>query len=73
MAKQQTFSERLRAAITAADKSMGEIARQSGVDIATISRFMHNKGGLSIDGLDRITECLGLTLAPANKAKSKKG
>jgi transcriptional regulator with XRE-family HTH domain len=73
MAKQWTFSEQLRAAITAADKSMGQIARESGVDIATISRFMHGKGGLSVDGLGRIVESLGLTLTAATKDKSKKG
>ena len=72
MTKQRTFSDQLRAAIAAADKSMGQIARESGVDISTISRFLHKKGGLSVDGLDRITECLGLTLAPATKDKIKK-
>jgi DNA-binding phage protein len=65
MAKKRTLTDQLRAAITTADKTMGQIARESGIDIATISRFVHYKGGLSVDGLDRITEALGLNLTTA--------
>lgn len=74
--KQQRLTDQLRAAITSSDKSMGQIARESGIDIATISRFVHGKGGLSMDGLDRIAESLGLVLALARKsgdAKKSKG
>lgn len=72
MKKQQTISGELRAAISAADKSMGQIARETGIDLATISRFMHGKGGLSTDGLDAIGKCLGLRLV-ADKPNAKKG
>jgi len=70
--KQPKLTDQLRAAIAASDKTMGQIARESGIDIATISRFMHGKGGLSVDGLDRIAECLGLNLT-AGKPRPKKG
>ena len=33
---------------------------------------MHGKGGLSMDGLDRIAECLDLNLTAADKPKTKR-
>ena len=66
------LTDELRAAIRTSEKSMGEIARQSGIDIATISRFIHGKGGLSMDGLDGIANCLGLRLV-ADKPRKKGG
>ena len=71
--KQTRLSDQLRAAIKASEKSMGQIARESGIDIATISRFLHRKGGLSTDGLDRIADSLGLQFAPAKGSRAKKG
>ena len=57
-----TLTDQLRAEITTSGKSLGQIARESDIDIATISRFLHRKGGLSMDGLDGIAESLGLRL-----------
>jgi DNA-binding phage protein len=65
------LTDQLRLAIKASDKSMGQIARESGIDIATISRFMHEKGGLSMDGLDRIVDILGLRLRKDGKTTKK--
>jgi len=64
-------SDQLRVAIATSDKSMGQIARESGIDIATISRFMHGRGGLSMDGLDLIAECLKVNLTTAKKSRAK--
>ena len=69
--KQLTLTDELKAAITTADKSMGQIARESGIDIATISRFIHGKGGLSIEGLDAIGKCLGLRIVTDKPRKTK--
>lgn len=60
--KRPTITDQLKAAITTADESMGQIARESGIDIATISRFIHGKGGLSMEGLDAIGKYLGLRI-----------
>jgi transcriptional regulator with XRE-family HTH domain len=67
------LTDQLRTAIKASDKSMGQIARESGIDIATISRFMHGKGGLSMDGLDRIADSLGVRLTAYTKSQTKEG
>ena len=71
--KRVKLSDQLRAMISSSDKSMGQIARESGIDIATISRFMHGKGGLSVDGLDRIADCLGLNITTGSKPRKRKG
>jgi DNA-binding phage protein len=72
--KPKVLTDQLRAAITTSDKTMGQIARESGIDIATISRFIHYKGGLSMDGLDSIAHCLGASLTTtAGKPRAKKG
>jgi DNA-binding phage protein len=72
--KPKTLTDQLRAAIVTSDKTMGQIARESGIDIATISRFIHRKGGLSMDGLDSIAHCLGVSLTTTTtKSRAKKG
>ena len=74
--KREKLTDQLRTAIETSGRTLGQIARESGIDIATISRFMHGKGGLSMDGLDGITESLGLHLstdAPARRAAKPKG
>ncbi len=70
--KPEKLTDQLRAAIRTSEKSMGQIARESGIDIATISRFIHGKGGLSVDGLDGIAACLGLSIT-SDKPQAKKG
>ena len=70
--KRLTLTGELKAAITTADMSMGQIARESGIDIATISRFVHGKGGLSMEGLDAIGECLRLRIV-TDKPQKKGG
>lgn len=72
--KRERLTDQLRRAIKTSDKSMGRIARESGIDIATISRFIHGRGGLSMDGLDGIADSLGLKFTQtASKAGAKKG
>ena len=61
------FSDQLRAAINAAEKSRYVIAAETGIDAATLSRFMNGKGGLSIEGLDLLAECLGWSLNVATE------
>lgn len=61
MGKKHTkLSDQLRAAIEAADMSRYRIALEAKIDHATLSRFMHGKGSLSFDGLDRLGKVLGL-------------
>ena len=73
MARKRTkLSDQLRQAIETADKSRYRIALEAGIHHATLSRFIHGKGGLSIDGLDRLAEVLGVELV-AKRARGEKG
>jgi transcriptional regulator with XRE-family HTH domain len=63
----------LRAAIEGGPKSRYLIAKETGIDEATLSRFIHSKGGLSMDGLDSIADCLGVNLTTVSAPRAKKG
>ena len=72
--KRTKLTDQLKAAIDAAGKSRYTLWQETGIDQATLSRFMHGKGGLSMDGLDRLAEALGLELvARPAKRKTTKG
>jgi transcriptional regulator with XRE-family HTH domain len=72
--KNPKLTEQLRQAIADADKSRYALSLETGIDQATLSRFMHGKGSLSADGIDLLTEALGLELvARQPKARKTKG
>lgn len=67
MAAQRTkLSDQLRRAIESSGKTRYRIWQESGVAQETLSRFMSGKGGLSVDAIDKVTECLGLDLVIRN-------
>lgn len=69
----KTFCDELREAIEAAEISRYRISEETGIDNATLSRFMHGKGGLSVDGLDKIAAVLGLHVSVETKKPKAKG
>ena len=58
-----SFSHEIRLAITLSGKSCYRISQEAGVDRATLSRFMNSKGGLSTEALDRLAECLEMSVS----------
>ncbi|HEX4150347.1 MAG TPA: helix-turn-helix transcriptional regulator [Pirellulales bacterium] len=66
-----TFTESIRHAIETSGQSCYRIGKETGIDTATLSRFMHGKGGLSMPNLDALAEHLGWTISvgtwPAKK------
>jgi hypothetical protein len=58
--KQHSFSEQLRDAIGQDERSRYRISMETGIPQGQLSRFMHDKGGLSLRSVDRLCECLGL-------------
>ena len=60
--KQQPFSEQLRQAIDQDERSRYRISLETGIPQGQLSRFMHDKGGLSLRSVDLLCECLGLTI-----------
>jgi len=70
--KQHSFSEQLREAIDQDERSRYRISMETGIPQGQLSRFMHDKGGLSLRSVDRLCECLGLGLSRDGKRPSKK-
>ena len=63
MARKRTkLSEQVRQAIDTCGKSRYQISQDTGIDQATLSRFMNGKRGLSIPILDCLGEYLGLEI-----------
>ena len=56
------LSDQLRHAIETCGKSRYQVSQETGIDQATLSRFMTGKGGLSMPVLDRLGAYLGLQI-----------
>lgn len=71
MARKQTkLSDQVRDAIENCGETRYAIAKATGIDQATLCRFMGGKGGLSIPVLDTLGEYLGLRIV-AEKRRRK--
>jgi len=69
------LSDQLRRYMTEAAEasSLRQVSRDTGIDVATLSRFLSRAGGLSVEGLDRLGEALKLELRRCGPAPTKKG
>jgi hypothetical protein len=70
--KQNKLSEQIRQVIETCGKTRYQISQDTGIDQATLCRFMGGNGGLSIPVLDRLGKYLGLRIV-ADKPKKRKG
>ena len=70
--KRLQFSDQIRRAIDASGHTRYWLWKQTGVDQATLSKFMLGKAGLSAEALDAIAEVLGWTLQYEPKPTSKR-
>lgn len=68
MGKKRTkISDQIRAAIESAEVTRYRIAQETGIDEATLSRFMAKKVGMSVETLDKLGEYLGLEIVKKRK------
>ncbi len=68
------LSEQVRQVIETCGKTRYQISQDTGIDQATLCRFMGDKGGLSIPVLDTLGEYLGLRIVAVKpESKAKKG
>jgi transcriptional regulator with XRE-family HTH domain len=71
MGKKKTkISDQIRAAIKSADVTRYRIELETGIDKATLSRFMSGKGGMSVETLDKLGEYLGLEVTKTKKKRT---
>ena len=69
--KRKTFGDQLRHLIETSGQTCFSISKGTGIDPATLSRFMHRKGGLSGPVLDTLAEYLGWTVVASRPRKQK--
>lgn len=69
--KHLPLTEQLRQAIKTCGETRYAIAKATGVDQSTLSRFVSGERGLSMEALDAVAEHLGLELADKRRPKRK--
>lgn len=63
------LADQVRSAIESSSLSRYEIARRSGVDEASLSRFVNERGGLSFASIEKLAPILGLRIIVNGKKK----
>jgi plasmid maintenance system antidote protein VapI len=66
----KTISEQLRAAIQDSGLSHNELAKATGVNQPSISRFVSGDRGLGSESIDKLAAYLGLELRQASKNRA---
>jgi transcriptional regulator with XRE-family HTH domain len=61
------LSEAIRQAIETCGKTRYQISQETGIDQATLSRFMSGKGDPKLSTLDLLLPAIGLTWAAATE------
>ena len=70
--KPKTLSDQLRRAIEQSGMSRYRLAEESGVDAASLCRFVAGQTGLTLKNIDRIGQVIGLRLV-IDGPEGKKG
>ncbi len=72
--KKSTVTEGIRQAVLDSGHSLNEIARQTGVDVGNLSKFVSGQRGLSLEKLDALCKFLGLfVVRPGGAGKIRRG
>lgn len=63
------LADQIRAAIEMSQLSRYEMSKQSGVDEATLSRFVNGKGSLSLESIEKLALVLDLQIVVKSQKK----
>ncbi len=69
----QTLTDQLRRAVADSGRTLGELARDTGIDKSALSRFVNGERGLSMEGINAIGDYLGLRIVAEKPRAKKKG
>jgi len=69
--KGHRLSDEIRAAIASSELTRQEICKELSLDKGAMSRFMTDKGGLSMEVLDRLAALLGFGIVVRGEEKSR--
>jgi transcriptional regulator with XRE-family HTH domain len=70
MSKPTDIQQQLRDAIQASGQSLNQLAQASGVDSGRLSRFMRGQRDLTLEGVSRLCQVLGLKFCPSDTGTS---
>ncbi len=62
------LTDQIREAVKHSELTHYEICRRTGINKASMSRFVNGHGGLSLAHLDKLAELLGLRIATTRRA-----
>jgi len=71
-----SLSDQIREAIEASDESRYRISKETGIDAASLCRFVRGQVGQSLDSLDRLAESISLRVVMDDteaKPRQRKG
>jgi hypothetical protein len=68
-----SFTDQLRGAICDSGRTRYELWKATGIDQATLSRFVAGKAGLSLRAVDALVSELGLELRRVDKGRGNRG
>ncbi len=60
MPKQLPFTDQIRKAVEDCEMTRYQISQETGIDQASLSRFVHGELGLSVAAIDTLADLLGL-------------
>jgi transcriptional regulator with XRE-family HTH domain len=69
--KRPSFSNEIRRLVQDSGLSQYAICKSTGIQPATMNRFMHGKAGLSLENLDRLAEFFGWTITAEQQSSRK--
>jgi hypothetical protein len=64
-----SLTDQIREAVRRSELSDYEICRRTGINKASMSRFVNGHGGLSLANLDKLAELLDLRITTTRKGK----
>jgi hypothetical protein len=64
-----TLLDQIREAVRKSTLSHYEICRQTGINKASMSRFVNGRGGLSLSNLNKLAALVGLRITIKGKVK----
>jgi cyanate lyase len=71
--RREELSQQLRQAVDTSGLSRYAVCKAIGLAQATMSRFMHGQGGLSLECVDALADLLDLNITTGKRRSTRKG
>ena len=69
----EKFSDQLRRAVRESEVSRYAISKTTGIDQATLSRFVAGAGGMSLESIDKLMDALNFEIRPRKRGRKLRG